>query len=154
MHATAPDSTEFRKRRRFLTQSGVILAAGATGHLLLADETPAKSEDKKDEKPAEEVSPPEDLMREHGVLKRILLIYGEALRRMDSREDLPPEPIQQSAKLIRSFVEDYHEKLEEDYLFPRFKKACKLVGLVEVLNQQHQAGRKLTDITLRFATVQ
>src|SRR5215467_7355219 len=82
------------RRRRFLTQSGVILAAGATGHLLLADETPGKPEDKKDEKPGEEVLPPEDLMREHGVLKRILLIYGEALRRMDAREDLPPEPIQ------------------------------------------------------------
>jgi hemerythrin-like domain-containing protein len=115
---------------------------------------PEKPEEKKDEKPAEEVSPPEDLMREHGVLKRILLIYGEALRRMDAREDLPPEPIQQSAKLIRSFVEDYHEKLEENYLFPRFKKANKLVDLVEVLNVQHQAGRKLTDITLRYATVQ
>src|SRR5215471_15003647 len=149
-----PDSTPLRKRRMFLTQSGIILAAGATGHVLLADETPEKPGDKKDENAAEEVSPPEDLMREHGVLKRILLIYGEALRRMDAREDLPPEPIQQSAKLIRSFVEDYHEKLEEEYLFPRFKKANKLVDLVEVLNQQHQAGRKLTDITLRYATVQ
>jgi hemerythrin-like domain-containing protein len=148
------DATEYYKRRQFLTQGGVILAVGATGHLLLADETPAKPEDKKDEKPAEEVSPPEDLMREHGVLKRILLIYGEALRRIDAREDLPPEPIQQSAKLIRSFVEDYHEKLEENYLFPRFKKANKLVDLVEVLNAQHQAGRKVTDITLRYATVQ
>jgi len=154
MRTSESDSAQLRKRRRFLTQGGVILAAGATGHLLLADETPAKPDDKKDEKPAEEVSPPEDLMREHGVLKRILLIYGEALRRMDAREDLPPEPLQQSAKLIRSFVEDYHEKLEEDYLFPRFKKADKLVDLVTVLNQQHQAGRKLTDITLRFATVQ
>jgi len=148
-----PDPDLLRRRRRFLTQGGVILAAGATGHLVLADE-PVKPEGKKDEKPAEEVSPPEDLMREHGVLKRILLIYGEALRRMDAREDLPPEPIQQSAKLIRSFVEDYHEKLEENYLFPRFKKANKLVDLVDVLNVQHQAGRKLTDITLRYATVQ
>jgi len=26
----------------------------------------------------EEVSPAEDLMREHGVLKRVLLVYGEA----------------------------------------------------------------------------
>jgi len=154
MHSTDPEFHRLYRRRRFLTQGGALLAVGATGHLLLADEAQPKPDDKKDEKPAEEVSPPEDLMREHGVLKRILLVYGEALRRMDSREDLPPEPIQQSAKLIRSFVEDYHEKLEEDHLFPRFKKANKLVDLVEVLNQQHQAGRKLTDITLRYATVQ
>ena len=72
-----------------------------------ADNLLAKEEEKKDN----EVSPPEDLMREHGVLKRILLVYGEALRRMDANQDLPPEPIRESAKIIRSFVEDYHEKL-------------------------------------------
>src|SRR4029453_15945213 len=104
------------------------------------------------DKPAEEVSPPEDLMREHGVLKRILLIYGEALRRVDTNEDLPPEPLAESARIIRVFVEDYHEKLEENYLFPRFKKVGKLVDLVEVLLQQHQAGRRLTDITMRLTT--
>src|SRR5262249_718650 len=41
-------------------------------------------------------------------------------------------------------VEEYHEKLEEDFLFPRFKKAGKLVDLVEILLQQHQVGRSLT----------
>ena len=53
--------------------------------------------------------------------------------------------------MVRGFVEDYHEKLEEDFLFPRFRKANKLVDLVEVLLQQHQGGRKLTDVTLRYA---
>ncbi len=91
-------------------------------------------------------------MREHGVLKRIMLVYDEVLRRMQTGEEVPPEPLAQSAKLIRSFVEDYHEKLEEDYLFPRFKKAGKLVDLVDVLVQQHQAGRRLTDITIQLAT--
>jgi hemerythrin-like domain-containing protein len=50
-----------------------------------------------------------------------------------------------SAAIIRQFVEDYHEKQEEDYLFPRFKKANQLTELVNVLLQQHQAGRTLTD---------
>ena len=107
-----------------------------------------------EEKKAEEVSPPEDLMREHGVLKRILLIYGEAIRRIEANQELPPEPLGDSAKIIRQFVEDYHEKLEEDFLFPRFKKADKLVDLVDVLLQQHQAGRRLTDMTMRLATSQ
>ena len=57
-------------------------------------------------------------MREHGVLKCVLLVYGEAIRRIDSNQDLPPESILDSAKIIRNFIEDYHEKLEEDYLFP------------------------------------
>jgi hemerythrin-like domain-containing protein len=60
----------------------------------------------------------------------------------------------ESAKIIRAFVEDYHEKLEENYLFPRFKKAGKLVDLVDVLLQQHQAGRRLTEVTMHLATAQ
>ncbi len=134
-------------RRKFLKAGGIVLATAAVGAAvnLLAKEEEEKSND---------VSPPEDLMREHGVLKRILLIYGEALRRMDANEDLPPEPLAESAKIIREFVEDYHEKLEENFLFPRFRKAKKLVDLVEVLLQQHQAGRRLTDITMHLATGQ
>ena len=93
-------------------------------------------------------------MREHGVLKRVLLVYGEAIRRIEANEDLSPEAVMDSAKIIRNFIEDYHEKLEEDFLFPRFKKAGNLVELVDVLLQQHQGGRKLTDITTQFATYQ
>jgi hemerythrin-like domain-containing protein len=101
----------------------------------------------------EEVSPAEDLMREHGVLKRGLLVYREAIRRIDANEELPPDPVLDTAKLIREFVEDYHEKLEEDFLFPQFRKADTLVDLVDVLVRQHQGGRNLTDITLRYANL-
>lgn len=45
---------------------------------------------------------------------------------------------------MRRFVEDYHEKDEEDYLFTRFETAGKMVDLVKVLYAQHQAGRQLT----------
>jgi hemerythrin-like domain-containing protein len=134
-------------RRKFIKAGGIVIAASAIGGV-------ARVLAKEEEKKNNEVSPPEDLMREHGVLKRILLVYGEALRRMDTNEDLPPEPLHESAKIIRSFVEDYHEKLEENYLFPRFKKANKLVDLVDVLLQQHQGGRRLTDVTIQFATNQ
>jgi hemerythrin-like domain-containing protein len=133
-------------RRKFLKAGGIFIAASGVA----AANVFAKEEEKK----AEEVSPPEDLMREHGVLKRVMLVYGEALRRMDANEELPPEPLADSSKIIREFVEDYHEKLEENFLFPRFKKANKLVDLVDVLLQQHQVGRRLTDITMRLATNQ
>lgn len=99
----------------------------------------------------DEVSPAEDLMREHGVLKRILLVYGEALRRLEANEDFSMEAVTDSAGIVRSFIEDYHAKLEEDFLFPRFRKAHKLVDLVEVLTDQHRVGRRLTDTTLRLA---
>jgi hemerythrin-like domain-containing protein len=101
----------------------------------------------------EEVSPGEDLMREHGVLKRILLVYEEAERRLlAGGADLSSEAVHKAATLIRTFIEDYHEKLEEDFLFPRYRKANKFMDLVEVLAAQHQAGRRLTDRTLQLAT--
>jgi hemerythrin-like domain-containing protein len=104
--------------------------------------TLASADDK--EKEDEEISPAEDLMREHGVLNRILLIYEEHLRRLDTKQDFDPGVLASSAGIVRHFVEDYHEKLEEDFLFPRFRKANKLVDLIDTLLAQHQAGRRLT----------
>ena len=92
-------------------------------------------------------------MREHGVLKRVLLVYGEALRRLDAKEDLPPEALAESAGIIRNFIEDYHERLEENFLFPRFRKANTLVDLVDVLEAQHRAGRRVTDATMRLSNL-
>jgi len=139
------------ERRRFLdglvSGTALILTGCALG--TSTGRSNAESSSKSRE---EEVSPAEDLMREHGVLKRILLIYGEALRRIEAGEELPPQALPDSAKIIRSFIENYHEKLEEDFLFPRFRKAIRLVDLVDVLTEQHKAGRRLTDTTLRLTT--
>ncbi len=107
-------------------------------------------EAKEDEE--EEVSPNEDLMREHGVLKRVLLIYREIIRRIDAKQEYPPNVVLAAAKLIRTFIEDYHEKLEEDYLFPRFRKANQHIQLVDTLYTQHQKGRILTGMTIQLAT--
>ena len=137
--------------RRIFLKSGIMFGGAALAGVGLLHG--AETEKKGDEQEAE-VGPPEDLMREHGVLKRVLLIYGEALRRLDAKQDLPPEALADAAGIIRHFVEDYHEKLEEDFLFPRFEKANRLVDLVKVLRTQHQAGRRVTDITLRFANLQ
>jgi hemerythrin-like domain-containing protein len=129
------------ERRRFLWTA----ALGVAGAPLLA----ARGDDQKDE-PDEEVSAPEDLMREHGVLNRTLLIYEEGLRRLRAKEDVGPEAFQKTANLVRKFVEDYHEKLEENFIFPEFEKQKKLVDLVAVLRKQHDAGRALTDAVLRL----
>jgi hemerythrin-like domain-containing protein len=93
----------------------------------------------------EDVTPAEDLMREHGVLKRVLLVYDEVRDRIGAKKPFPADTVAQSAEIIRSFIEQYHEKLEEDHLFPRFRKKGKLVDLVDTLEAQHKAGRRLTD---------
>jgi len=96
----------------------------------------------------EEVTPAEDLMREHGALNRMLLIYENARDTLSQEKPFPRDVIVGTATLIRKFIEEYHEHLEEDHLFPRFQKAGKLVDLVDTLKLQHEAGRKLTGTIL------
>jgi hemerythrin-like domain-containing protein len=129
-------------RRKFLASTSALIVSSAVlplPSLPAQSKTPAK---KKQEE--EDVSTNEDLMREHGVLNRILLIYDEAVRRIQAKEKFDQEIITKSAGLIQRFIEDYHEKLEENYLFPRFEKAGKLVDLVKTLRAQHAAGRNVT----------
>jgi hemerythrin-like domain-containing protein len=134
--------------------------ATAVGLTLLSRPSGAKKGDKPREKPDgkpggkpdEDIGPGEDLMREHGVLRRVLLVYGEAGRRLDGAADLDVAVIQKSAQLVRSFVENYHERQEEEFVFPRFERAHKLVELVHVLRAQHLAGRKVTEHVLGLAT--
>ena len=99
----------------------------------------------------EDVLPAEDLMREHGVLNRLLLIYEEAIRRLGARQDFAPRVLSAAAGIVRRFIEEYHEKSEEESVFPRFEKAGKLVDLVAVLRQQHLAGRRVTAEIERLA---
>jgi hemerythrin-like domain-containing protein len=132
---------ESSNRREFLLRTGMVCGIGI-GPVLAS--VPLFGEEKKQEKGDEGISPAEDLMREHGVLNRILLIYEEHLRRLDAKQDFDPQVLSAAAGIVRKFVEDYHEKLEQDFLFPRFRKAGKLVQLVDTLYAQHQAGRTLT----------
>src|SRR5215475_4739977 len=113
-------------RRTFLAGTASIVTSGLALPLsaLAVQKKPApKAAPKKKEEAEEEVSTNEDLMREHGVLNRILLIYDEAIRRIQAKEKFDLTVISKCASLIQKFIEDYHEKLEEDHLFPRFEKA-------------------------------
>ncbi len=130
-----------------------LLRVAAVGAVLVpAPVLAGQRQDKDRDKDEEDVSPPEDLMREHGVLKRVMLVYDEAIRRIDAKQDVPPDAVHRGADIIRSFIENYHEKLEEDYLFPRFEKAGRLAELTSVLRTQHHAGRALTDRITQLAT--
>jgi hemerythrin-like domain-containing protein len=111
-----------------------------------------KRKGKGKEEADEGIGPGEDLMREHGVLRRVLLVHAEVRRALQGGKDVNPQVLQRTGKLIRSFVEDYHEKQEEEFLFPRFERAGKLVPLVKTLRVQHQAGRAVTDRILALAT--
>lgn len=89
------------------------------------------------------VSAVEDLMREHGVLDRVLLIYEELLRRMEADEPFPPGALKEATEIIRDFIQGYHEKLEEKYVFVKFQRAVAFDELLKTLQQQHDRGRLL-----------
>ncbi len=128
-------------RRRFLQHTSVVGAGLLIPALTFAT---SQKESSNREKGAENISPTEDLMREHGVLNRVLLIYDHHLHLLATKQTFDGSVLASAADVIRHFVEDYHEKLEEDFLFPRFRKAGKLINLVDTLLAQHKAGRMLT----------
>lgn len=138
-----------------LTRRSSLLAGGtALGLGLLVRsagaEPPGKAKAGRGEKPEEkeeDIGPGEDLMREHGVLRRVLLVYDELDRRLErgAPGDTEVAALVKSARIVRRFVEDYHERQEEELVFPRFERAGKLVQLVGVLRVQHRAGRKVTE---------
>ncbi len=95
----------------------------------------------------------EDLMREHGVLRRALMIYTIAAERLSEigHADIDPQVLARTARLFRNFGEDYHErKLEEELIFPAVRKLNgKVAGYPDILQQQHERGRALTEYVIR-----
>jgi len=95
-----------------------------------------------------EVTATEDLMREHGVLRRALLVYAETIPKLRADSaSVSLDALQKTAKLFRAFGEDYHEKkLEEAYIFPAVKKAGgAAAALPDILVTQHNRGREITE---------
>jgi len=138
-------------RRKWLATIG-----GASAGLMLLgcdlkspkDEEEEKAEKAGQENAGTEVTATEDLMREHGVLRRCLLVYqGSVAKLRGNAAAVPPDALQKTAKLFRTFGEEYHEKqLEETHIFPAIQKAGGIAAAyIGVLNAQHQRGREITD---------
>lgn len=138
-----------RDRRGFLAGaagSGLVLIAGGASAA-----TPAEGKKPPAKEKGGDIPPTEDLMREHGILRRVLLVYDEAARRLTTEDASVIAVVASGANIIHRFVEGYHEKLEEEFVFPKLEKAGKLTDLTKVLRVQHAAGRKLTDAILKSA---
>ena len=127
------------ERRRWLIAT--------TGALLLA--TPALADQRRQATPKTKateggITATERLMRDSGVLLRVMSIYEAGARRLGGGEDIEPAIFTQAAETMRDFVHAYHEKQEDEQIFPRFKKAGRMVELIDVMMAQHAAGQKLT----------
>ena len=123
------------RRSLIVSAAGLALAGGAraagTAHAAGKSKEP-------------EVAPAEDLMREHGVLRRVMFLYDEAAQRLEAGEKPPLDALAAGGRIVRRVIEEYHEKLEEDFVFPRLEKAKKQTALTATLRRQHVAGRTVT----------
>ena len=145
-----------QRRRQLLTGISIVGAgallvgcrnSGAGG----ATNSENKTEEQTAAEAAAEISAAEDLMREHGILRRVLLVYQEsAVKLRQDPNSVPADVLEKAAQLFRAFGEDYHEKkLEEAYIFPGLKKAPNVAAVyVDVLLAQHARGREITDYLL------
>ena len=144
--------------RRHLLAS--LTAAGA-GALLMGcsptstNNTGATNDDGKEpaagEAVPEQVTAIEDLMREHGILRRALLVYQDLASRFRQDPNATPlSSLEKTAQLFRVFGEDYHEKrLEEGFIIPVIKKVQGgAAGYGDVLLAQHARGREITNYLL------
>jgi hemerythrin-like domain-containing protein len=144
------DTRSYENRRTFLRTSAIA----GSGLLLTACKQNSNLSEGNKEKPGEkggEVTATEDLMREHGVLRRASLVYAETIPKLRADSgSVSPDALQKTAKLFRAFGEDYHEKkLEEAYIFPAVKKAGgAAAALPDILVTQHNRGREITEYIL------
>src|SRR3546814_11185546 len=90
-------------------------------------------------------------MREHGVLRRILIVYRETAPKLVANSaGVDAAALANAATIFRTFGERYHEQLlEEQHIFPIVRKAGGEGGaLVDTLLAQHARGRAITHYIL------
>jgi len=133
-----------------------LLAAGTAGTgLFLAPSSRGAQAARQTRDEEKEVGAAEDLMREHGVLRRALLVYRESATRLRAASrSIDWQPLHETALLFRSFGEDYHErKLEEAHIFPAVRKAGgPAASDVDTRIDQHRRGREITDYILEVTS--
>lgn len=96
-------------------------------------------------------SPMEDLMEEHSILRRALLIYEECIKRMNINEDFDPNLLVETTNVIKVIIIFHHALLEHEYIFPRFREADKYVEMCDVLTDQHGKAGEQEELILKYA---
>jgi hemerythrin-like domain-containing protein len=142
-----PSHVEQETRRRLIRGSAVALGTLVLGACAPAPPPKAAAETEPDAM-ANDVTATEGLMREHGVLRRILLVFsGAAATGNRNINDVTAKALHDAAALFRDFGGNYHEtKLEEAYIFPDVKKAGgPAAAYVDILLAQHARGREITE---------
>jgi hemerythrin-like domain-containing protein len=136
-----------QERRQALISLAGVVVAGSSLALAGCAKRGTDADDQKSGGDEGEVTANEDLMREHGILRRILILYREvAPKLVANAAAVDAAALADAAKLFQAFGERYHEMLlEEQHIFPAVRKAGgAAAGLVDPLLAQHVRGREIT----------
>ena len=137
------DLPDASRRRLVAGLSGIVLVAGSAGAALAARKEPKAPPPP----PEKKVGAIEELIRQHGVLRRVLLVYRQTAAQLRAGGKIDPKLLRQLAQLFRDFGENFHERmLEQAYVFPTLRKAeSPAAALDNTLVLQHDRGREITE---------
>lgn len=122
-------------RRRFLSHVPAAAVLGVTlGNNALANAAAKDSSG---------VGAIETLMRGHGLMLRTLIIYDVLRDRITRGQTVEPSSIIKTAEVIHGYLEEFHEKAEEKYIFASMERAKLCFDSIQELKIQHGTGYEL-----------
>lgn len=121
-------------RRKFLSY---VPTAAALGGVLVAGSANASGKD------SISIGAIETLSRGHGLLGRAMIIYDVIRERLGKGHSIEPESILKTADVFHSYLEEFHEKTEEKYVFASMEKAKLCFDSIQELKVQHGTGFEL-----------
>src|SRR5438477_12735269 len=127
MRGVMIDLPDASRRRLVAGLSGIVLVAGSAGAALAAKKEPKAPPPP----PEKKVGAIEELMRQHGVLRRVLLVYRQSAAQLRGGGKLDPKLLRQAAQLFRDFGENFPSRsFCRPYVFPTLRKAgCRAAPL-------------------------
>lgn len=87
----------------------------------------------------------EDLMWQHCFINRVLLVYEEIIAWLEKNRGMTSSILLDALTVVQDFIHGYHEKLQEQCIFPVFEKRESFESLIKELQEQHRMARLLTD---------
>ena len=149
--ASPPEQLRSTSRRAAIIGGGGLLvgAAAGAGIGLTVAPTSASASTAQLDAAAKPTPTTEELMVEHGLLKRTILVYREFMRRIAANQPVSRTLVLSSTQVIQDFIHGFHEPLEEGYVFPVVQRTMPQV--IADLLVQHARGREQTQIILTAA---
>jgi hemerythrin-like domain-containing protein len=103
-------------------------------------------------KKATRAQPAESLLLAHGLAERVMLVYDRVVKGWKLERDADVDLVRNTAQIARDSIAGCHERDEERWLFPLFREEGYVESLVDALEEQHAAGRQVTDKILELAS--